>query len=295
MTNEAHKFELIGVGNPLLDALIHVDDSLVAGIPGDKGGMVLVDEQEMSTLLRLLPGQPTLAPGGSAGNTAGATARLGLTTTFLGKLGNDEAASAYAESFRAGGGDTSRFKRGTIPNGRCLSLVTPDSERTMRTYLGAAMTLSPEEISTADFANCKHAHIEGYLLFNRALMIKVLTSAKSAGCSISLDLASFEVVNATKDILPELLKEYVDVVFANEEEAQALMDGETRDAKLISGLLSFCPRAALKIGRARLHNRGSTQHTASARPKGHCPGRHHRSRRPLGSWIPLRMVARICA
>lgn len=242
------EFDLIGVGNPLLDALIHVEEAFVASIPGDKGGMVLVDDQAMADLLQKLPGRPVEAPGGSAGNTAGAAARLGVRTTFLGKLGNDSAGDTYAAAFTAHGGDAHRFKRGDIANGRCLSLVTPDSERTMRTYLGAAMTLSPDEISVDDFRGCRHAHIEGYLLFNRDLMFKVLECAKAAGCSVSLDLASFEVVHACKDILDDILLQSVDLVFANEEEARALCDGETDEKLLIEKLLTLCPVAALKMG-----------------------------------------------
>ena len=91
----------------------------------------------------------------------------------------------------------------------------------MRTDLGAAMTLSPDEVSVADFAGAKHVHMEGYLLFNRDLMKKVLESAKEAGCSTSLDMASFEVVKASEEVLPGWLKDYVDIVFANEDEAAA--------------------------------------------------------------------------
>ena len=118
----------------------------------------------------------------------------------------------------------------------------------MRTNLGAAMTLAPEEISAQDFAGCRHAHIEGYLLFNEALMMQVLNAAKEAGCSISLDLASFEVVHATKEILPGILRDYVDIVFANEEEAHAFTGlGEDYEA-MARQLAELCEIAAVKIG-----------------------------------------------
>ena len=149
---------------------------------------------------------------------------MGASCSFLGKIGNCEEGAFYRDSFAKLGGDITRFKVGSISNGRCLSLVTPDGERTMRTDLGAAMSLSPDEISVSDFVGCTHAHIEGYLLFNESLMLRVIESAKEAGCTISLDLASFEVVNATKSILPGILRNYVDIVFANEEEAAAFTD-----------------------------------------------------------------------
>lgn len=242
------KFTIIGIGSPIVDAIAQVQESFVEQIDGDKGGMVLVDAPTITGLIETLLEAPIAAPGGSAGNTLFALARMGASTSFLGKTGNCSPGAFYRDSFAKLGGDPSRFKIGDVPNGRCLSLVTPDGERTMRTDLGAAMTLAPEEISAADFAGCAHAHIEGYLLFNEALMRRVLGSAKEAGCTISLDLASFEVVNATKSILPEFLRDYVDIVFANEEEGTAYT-GIADDYPAIALQLSeLCDIAAVKVG-----------------------------------------------
>ena len=239
---------LIGIGSPIVDAIALVDESFVAQIDGDKGGMVLVDAPTISSLIASLPKAAIAAPGGSASNTVFALARMGASTRFLGKTGNCAMGDFYRESFSKLGGDASRLKIGKVPNARCLSLVTPDGERTMRTDLGAAMTLSPEEISVSDFAGCSHAHIEGYLLFNEALMRRVIESAKEAGCTISLDLASFEVVNATKSILPELLSDYVDIVFANEEEGSAYTGIEGDYAAIALQIAELCEIVAVKVG-----------------------------------------------
>ncbi|MEC8614113.1 MAG: adenosine kinase [Verrucomicrobiota bacterium] len=239
---------IIGIGNPIVDAIALVDESFVSQIDGEKGGMVLVDAPTITNLIASLPNAAIAAPGGSAGNTLFALARMGASTSFLGKTGNCAEGDFYRESFSKIGGDTSRFKIGDLPNGRCLSLVTPDGERTMRTDLGAAMTLVPEEISVSDFAGCTHAHIEGYLLFNEALMRRVLEYAKKAGCTISLDLASFEVVNVTKSILPDLLRDYVDIVFANEEEGSAYTGIEDDYAAIALQLAELCEIVAVKVG-----------------------------------------------
>lgn len=241
-------FTLIGVGSPIVDAIAQVEDSFLNQVDGDKGGMVLVDAATISSLIEQVPGGTIAAPGGSAGNTLFALARMGASTAFLGKTGNCAEGSFYRDRFQQLGGDCSRFKIGDVPNGRCLSLVTTDGERTMRTDLGAAMTLAPEEVSVDDFAGCNHAHIEGYLLFNEALMMRVLNCAKQAGCTISLDLASFEVVNATKNILPAILKDYVDIVFANEEEGQAFTEISDDYISMAKELASLCDIAAVKIG-----------------------------------------------
>ncbi len=242
-----YDFDLVGVGSPIIDVLARVPDTFLQIVGGDKGGMVLTDSANIADWIKQLPEPPSEAPGGSAGNTLFAAARMGIRGTFVGKIGNDAGASWYRNALVALGGDDSRFKIGNIPNARCLSLITPDSERTLRTDLGAAATLAPDEISTKDFSGCRHAHIEGYLLFNRDLMMAVLKSAKAAGCSISLDLASFEVVNATKDVLPAILDEYVDMVFANEEEAAAFTGGSDPQA-MTRALAALCETAVVKVG-----------------------------------------------
>jgi len=215
--------DLIGVGAPVMDLVASVPESFIALTGGEKGGMVMVDANEIARLVALLPTPPAVTPGGSAANTTFNVNRLGLRTAFVGKLGHDEIAKNYRARFASAGVDATRFKQSADqPNARCLILTTPDTQRTMRTCLGAVMTLSPDEITTADFAGARHAHIEGYVLFNQALAEKILASARAAGCGIGLSLASFEVVAATRDWLLGQLKQGLDLVFANEDEARTL-------------------------------------------------------------------------
>ncbi len=244
----ASTIDLIGVGSPIVDALARVDEGFLGTIGGEKGGMVLVEADTIAGMLARLPEHPQEAAGGSAGNTTFTAARLGLKTAFLGKLGNDVSGRFFAESFRKLGGDDSRFLHGEVANARCLSLITPDSARTLRTCLGAAATLEPEEITEAAFRGCRHAHIEGYLLFNEALMRAVLEAAKAAGCTISLDLGSFEVVRAAGNQLEGLLREYVDVLFANEDEAAAMPGNEGDFADMARRITGFCQIAVVKLG-----------------------------------------------
>jgi len=261
--------DLIGVGSPIMDLLAHVDDGFLhEHVAGEKGGMVLVDDADIATLVGKLNERPISAdsqiatdrahapvaiPGGAAANTTLAAAKLGLSTAFLGKVGADDTAAQYLANFRKHGADTARFKQHpTQPNARCLSLVTPDGQRTMRTHLGAAMTLAPEEISAADFVGVRHAHIEGYLLFNRALADAVLASARAAGCTLSLDLASFEVVGAARDWIFQQLEQGIDIVFANEDEARALFQNDNAAPQsyedFARAIARFGGIAAVKIG-----------------------------------------------
>ncbi len=223
---------------------------LCTRLRGGKGGMELVDAERLEALLEDLLHGHELAAGGSAGNTAYAAARLGTKVGFLGKLGNCDSGNFYRERFAGIGADVSRFKVGDVPNARCLSLVTPDSERTMRTDLGAAMTLSPEEITAADFEGVRHVHMEGYLAFNRDLKLHILEHAKEAGCTTSFDMASFEVVHASHDVLDGWLKDYIDIVFANEDEAAAFFPDLKDDYEAMAREFSeLCEVAAVKLGK----------------------------------------------
>jgi sugar/nucleoside kinase (ribokinase family) len=212
--------------------------------------MVLVDDAEMGRIVSLLDTPPALSTGGSAANATFNAARLGLSTAFIGKVGNDGLATAFVERFRSAGVDVTRFKHGSVANARCLALVTPDAQRTMRTSLGAAMTLSPAEVSPEDFRSVRHAHIEGYLVFNHALCEAVLNSARAAGCTISLDLSSFEVVNGSRDWMFRQFGHGIDIVFANEDEIRALFPGRGSDYKALAlELASHDVIAAVKMGR----------------------------------------------
>jgi sugar/nucleoside kinase (ribokinase family) len=250
MNRTEPEIELVGVGSPIMDLVARIPESFLTNVSGEKGGMVLVDDAEMARILSLLATPPSHSTGGSAANATFNAARLGLKTAFVGKLGNDGLAKTYMERFREAGVDVKRFKHGTASNARCLALVTPDAQRTMRTDLGAALTLSPAEISAEDFRGARHAHVEGYLVFNHELCEAVLGAARSAGCTISLDLSAFEVVNGSRDWMFRQFGHGIDIVFANEDEIRALFPGRGSDYKALAReLASHGVIAAVKMGR----------------------------------------------
>jgi len=135
----------------------------------------------------------------------------------------------------------------TLVTGKVLSVITPDAQRSMFTYLGASTELSPAAVSAEAFKDTAIAVIEGYLLFNRDLMKVCLESARAAGARIALDLASFEVVRASRDILEEWVREYVDILIANEDEAEAYT-GTRDEAEALERLSGHAPMAVLKVG-----------------------------------------------
>lgn len=241
--------KIIGIGNPIVDEIAFVEESFLKEIEGAKGGMELLDETQLERIKSLLPKPLNKIPGGSAGNTAFALARLGTQTAYLGKIGNCAVGNFYKESFTQLGGQTHAFKVGNSPNGNCLSLVTPDGERTMRTSLGAAIHLSPNEISKEDFLGYDHVHIEGYMIHNQDVLYKTLDIAKSNNCTVSYDLASFEIVNALRDSIKSILMDYVDILFANEDEAFAFTnEAEFDSVKSAQVLNEFSDIAVVKLG-----------------------------------------------
>lgn len=256
--------KVIGVGAPIVDLLARVPEAFLAGVPGEKGGMLMVSPDEQRALVESLPEPPARAPGGAAANTISALAKLGLPVAFVGKLGGDADGDYYLDAFAACGGDTSRFKRAPESHtARCLSMITPDAARTMRTDLGASLLLRPEELGPADFAGCTHAFIEGYLLFNPPLAEAALRAAKEAGCTVSLDMGSFEIVRAFRDTLPGLLDRYVDAVFANEDEAREFI-GRDDPAAALDAFSAHCGTVAVKLGAegAWVRDRGETVRVA---------------------------------
>jgi len=256
------KVQVIGVGSPVIDFVSEIEEQTIDLIGGEKGGMELVDQDLLQSFLTLAGGEPAKTPGGSAANTIFALTRMGMDCAFIGKLGNDPNGRYFKELFNDIGGDCSRFKTdGDQATACCVSLVTPDAERTMRTCLGAAQNLTPGDIALSDFEGCGHVHMEGYLAFNRHLIESILQTAKSAGCTVSLDLGSFEVVEASRNFLPRMLLDYVDMVFANEDETAAFTGlHDTRGGLDVLGRL--CKVVAVKMGKngAWLKNGGLTVH-----------------------------------
>lgn len=240
--------KILGVGSPIVDYLVRVDDQFLVDLEAEKGGMVLVGSEEMEDLLARSPGDAVLAPGGSAGNAIFGLAKLHNPTAFLGKIGDDAAGDFYrGKLIDLGGSDESfRVIEGGV-SGRCLSMITPDSERTMRTDLGVAASLTVDDIKHSDFEGVDHVHVEGYLLYLEDVTEKILATAVECGCTISIDLATFEIVRLKRDLLEQLLKDYVDVVFANEDEAAAFADSED-PAEQAAILSKLCPVVALKLG-----------------------------------------------
>ena len=241
---------ILGVGSALVDVLARVDEAFLPRVGGEKGGMMMVESERQDEWISALAAPPAMAPGGAAGNTIFALAHLGMPVAMLSKLGRDECGAFYRQRLlEAGGSDIEFLETDAARTGRCLSLVTPDSERTMRSYLGASQLLTAAEAAAVDYARYDLVYVEGYLLFLPDVVPTILRCARKAGCRTAVDLASFEVVRIFREQLLELLKHDVDLVFANEEEAAALLGDGLSEQEMALRLGQICEVAAVTLGR----------------------------------------------
>ena len=243
---DTDKRTIVCVGSALVDMLAKEDDAFLAAAGAAKGGMTLVEQEFIDDLVSRTSAPPWVVSGGSACNTAVGVGRLGGASRFVGKRGDDHLGDIF-EADLVKQGVAPFLITVPAPTGRVLSVITPDAQRTMFTYLGAAELMGPEGITPACFKNEAIVHVEGYLLFNRDLMMSVLEAAKASGAKISLDLASFTVVEAAKDILDRISHDYIDILIANEDEALAFT-GEKDEARSLQMLSEKASVAVLKIG-----------------------------------------------
>jgi sugar/nucleoside kinase (ribokinase family) len=238
---------ILGIGNALIDVLINItDDSVLQKFGLPKGSMTLVDSVLSAEIKKETKINTRIVQtGGSAANTVHGIAKLGGSCGYIGKISDDEFGNFYVEDFRSNNINTHFFFSET-GTGHATALISQDSERTFGTYLGAAMELTAEEMSPEIFRNYGILHVEGYLVQNHALIEAALKTAKDSGLLVSIDMASFNIVGANIEFLNRVIREYVDIVFANEDEALALTGLDPEEALHTIG--AMCQIAVVKLG-----------------------------------------------
>ena len=237
---------VVGIGSALVDILTHEDEQFLAEAGAAKGGMMLVDKAMIERTLANSATTPSHVPGGSACNTVIGIGNLGGRARFVGKCGKDNMAQLIESDLIRQNVEPALI-RSDSPTGCALTIITPDAQRSFLTYLGASAEIRPEEINADFFENAAIVHLEGYLLFNPILIRTALSAAKEAGAKISLDLASYTVVEASAEILDELVETYVDILIANEDEAAAFT-GHSDESQALNALASKAEIAVLNVG-----------------------------------------------
>ena len=240
---------ILGIGNALTDILAVLPDSaLLEKYNLPLGSMQHVDSETGNKIwedLREL-GIKYVA-GGSAANTISTCAIFGMPSGFIGKVGIDEIGSLY-KSDQKQNGINSMLLRGKAPSGRCLAMICGNNdERTFATYLGASLELEPEDLKESQFDGYDYLHLEGYLVQNQRLFRKAVEIGRKKNMIISVDLASYNVIESNMSFLHDIVRDYVDIVFANESESQSFTGKSPREA--IDDLAKMCNIAVVKIGK----------------------------------------------
>ena len=220
------RFDVLGLGNAIVDVIARADDDLLSRENLHKGSMTLIDEARADHLYGAM-GPATVISGGSAANTIVGIASFGARTAFIGKVRNDDAGKAFSHDIRSIGVhfDTPASQEGPA-TARCLVLVTPDGERTMNTYLGACQNLTPDDVDPDVVRDSAITYLEGYLWDPPAAkkaFVKAADLAHDAGRNVALTLSDSFCVDRYRDEFISLMQNgTIDIVFANQHELKAL-------------------------------------------------------------------------
>lgn len=239
---------VLGIGNALVDLLIRVEnEDLLKELNLGKGSMQLVDSKFRNLVLSKTEHLvKTEASGGSSANTIYGIASLGIETGYIGKIGFDEVGDFFLNDLINNHINT-YLTRSKTETGVASTIITPDTERTFGTYLGASVELGASDLDESLFKEYQILHLEGYLTFNKDLIDKALELAKTNKMIVSLDLASYNLVKTNLDYLRNITNRSVDIVFANEEEAIAFTGKLPEQA--LDEIAQMCNIAIVKLGK----------------------------------------------
>ncbi len=234
------RFQVVGIGNAMVDVLAHAEDAFLAENGVEKGIMQLIDmARGVELYSKIGPAQEI--SGGSAANTIAGIAHLGGRTAYVGKVKDDQLGAIFAHDLRAQGAvyETALApKDHPAETGRCIVLVTPDGERSMNTYLGVTEFLEPSDIDEVQMADAEWIFLEGYRFDgpdSHEAFAKAIRACRGAGGKVSLTLSDPFCIERHRDAFARMVKEDVDLLFANRSEVLSLYETEDFDAAMAQG------------------------------------------------------------
>ena len=263
------QFDILGIGNAIVDVLARADDAFLSRHDMHKGTMALIDAVTAQHLYAAMPpGQES--SGGSAANTCAVAAALGARVAYLGKVADDQLGAVFAHDLRATGVHfPSAPLRGAAPTARCLILVTPDAQRTMNTFLGACVSFGEDDVDPAVVAAAQVTYLEGYLFdppaaqaaFRRAAAI-----AHEAGRQVALSLSDPFCVHRHRAAFRDLVAGHIDILFANEAEITSLYEENTFEAAADRARADVALAALTRSEAGSVILRGAETVTVAAEP-----------------------------
>jgi sugar/nucleoside kinase (ribokinase family) len=244
------QFDVTGIGNAIVDVLVHADDALLHSLNMAKGAMTLIDADQAEKIYAALP-PGVECSGGSAANTIVGIASLGGKAAYMGKVKADQLGQVFGHDIRNAGASFPTQAASEGPStARCFVLVTPDAQRTMLTYLGACVEFGPDDVDADVIAASAITYLEGYLydppLAKQAFQ-KAATIAHQAGRQVSLSLSDAFCVDRHRDAFLDLISGHVDILFANESELLSLYKTQDFDAA-VAMVRGHCRVAAITCG-----------------------------------------------
>jgi sugar/nucleoside kinase (ribokinase family) len=239
--------KILGIGNALVDVMTLLDnDDILKKFALPKGSMQLVDNSKSEMIKSETVGfNRILTSGGSAANTIHGLAMLGVKTGYIGSVGRDDLGDFFENDLKNVGIKTRLIRRNSA-TGTAVALISSDSERTFATHLGAAVELNANDIDPEYFTGYDILYLEGYLIINKPLVDTVCRIAKEKKMQIAIDLSSYNVVESNLDDFKEIIEKYVNIVFANEEEARSLTGMNPEEA--LNCISKFCEIVVIKAG-----------------------------------------------
>lgn len=240
-------YDVVGIGNAIVDIIARCDDGFLSKHDLDKGFMRLIDADEAARLYEAM-GPATERSGGSAANSIAGLASFGAKCGFIGRVAADQFGGIFRHDIRSLGiAYTTEPSQDGAPTARCLVLVTPDGERTMNTFLGASVDFAPDDLDRDLIGSAKIVYLEGYLFDKdaaKSAFREAAKLAKEAGAKVALTLSDPFCVDRHRDDFRKLVREDADIVFANEKEITTLYEVNSFD-EAADAALQDCELAVL--------------------------------------------------
>jgi sugar/nucleoside kinase (ribokinase family) len=239
---------IMSAGSALMDLLLQETDTFVSEGMIPKGDQKDVESSVIHEMLGKSSKKAMIVPGGCSCNTIVGLGRLGAKARFVGIRGEDDLGNQLEESLKKNHVEPIMSRSSSLLTGTVLSIVTPDAQRTMYTYLGANLEITPNHLNADQFTGADIVHLDAYLLFNEPVFRAALKYAKEAGAKISLDLAAPSVTSIQKDLLLNVIKNDIDIVIANEDESKAIT-ALSEEKESVRALAELAGIAVVKMGK----------------------------------------------